>query len=86
MSSADEDHGARFLRDYERYQSVKERGEPDIRLFALRALVQLHHISGGSAAEHRNANVKAMHRFLGTLVGETDVGELYDQLRKDALE
>jgi len=86
MSSDDDDHGARFLRDYERYQSVKQRGGPDIRLFALRTLVQIHHLSGASAAEDRNANIKVMHRLLGRFLDESDVQEMYDELRRDAFE
>jgi hypothetical protein len=86
MSSTDDDHGARFLRDYERYHSVKQRGGPDIRLFALRALLQIHHITGVHGVEDRNANIKVMHRLLGALMDETDVAEMYDELRKDALE
>ena len=85
MGSEDDDHGALFVQNYECYQSVKRRGEA-ARVFALRALVQLHQISGVSGVEDRNANVEAMHRLLGTLLDETDVGELYYQLRKDALE
>jgi hypothetical protein len=64
MDSEDDDHGALFVQNYERYQSVKRRGEA-ARIFALRALVQLHHISGVSGAEDRNANVKVMHRLVG---------------------
>ncbi|PWT86352.1 MAG: hypothetical protein C5B58_01505 [Acidobacteria bacterium] len=81
MGSDDDDHEAMFIRDYERYKSVKERGEA-ARIFALRALVQLYDISGGSGVEDRDANIKVMQRLLD----ETDVEEKYDQLRRDALE
>jgi hypothetical protein len=85
MGSDDDDHEAMFVRNYERYQWVKQRGEA-ARIFALRALVQLHDISGVSAVEDRNASVKAMHKLLGTLLDEPDVQEMYHELRRDALE
>lgn len=80
MSS--QDHEDRFFRHYERYEAAKHRGE-DFREWALFALNEIHHISGVSAAEDRDANVRVLHRLLPILT-EAQAREAYNQLREDA--
>jgi hypothetical protein len=84
MSIDDVDHGTLFLRNYERYEAAKQRGESkDISRFSLLALNQIHLISGVSAAEDRDANFRVMHRLL-PILSESEVRQVYDQLRGDA--
>ena len=76
---------ALFLKNYELYEATKRRGEErDVRPVALQALLHIHLISGLSAAEDISANVKVMRSHLGPMFSETDVREMYSQLRKDA--
>ncbi|MBV9873479.1 MAG: hypothetical protein JO025_02015 [Verrucomicrobia bacterium] len=58
-AAMNDDHEAMFVRNYEQYQSVKQRGETP-RLFALRALVQLHDISGGWRREEKFGHPRAI--------------------------
>ena len=77
MSSADPDHKALFLRNYELYEGAKQRGEP-FSEFAVIALAQIHHISDVPAHAHRGANVQVMHDLLGPLHREAEIREKYD--------
>lgn len=83
MSRADSDHETLFFRNFELYEKAKLRGE-DASRFAVIALAQIHHKSGVSAAEDRDANVRAMHEWSGPLFTEAQIRGMYDQLRKDA--
>jgi len=60
MSSADSDHKALFLRNYELCERAKQRGE-SFSDFAVIALAQIHHISDVPAHADREANVQVMH-------------------------
>ena len=79
MSSADSDHKALFLRNYEMYERAKQRGEP-FSDFAVIALAQIHHISDVPAHADREANAQVMHDLLGPLHTEAEIRERYDQL------
>ena len=85
MSSVDPGHKTLFLRNYELYETAKERGESkEIQRLALLALNQIYRISDVPAHADREANAQVMHDLLGPSHTEAEVREKYDQLRDDA--